>query len=301
MWLSFAVSFYLSWMAISSSLKGEFKTEGYRVSVEVQGLFANPNDMSLHLTTMTPLVIALGIAARSKLSRLAYFALTVLFLAANMVTYSRGGFLGLLAAMGLLAWKIGRKNRVRVSIASIVAGALFILLAPGNYGVRILSIFLPGLDPVGSADMRKESLIQSVVVTLRNPWGIGIGNFPIVGHHNLQTHNAYTQVSSEIGLLGLLAYLIFMLSPMRKLGAIERQMFARDDFSWAYYMSIGIQASIVSFMVSSFFGAVAYNWFVYYLIAYAVCLRRIYQIGQAEKGIEVKEVGLRDYFKLQKA
>ena len=35
-------------------------------------------------------------------------------------------------------------------------------------------------------------------------------------------------------------------------------------------MSIGLQASIVGYMVTSFFAAVAYNWFIYYLIAYAV-------------------------------
>ena len=41
-----------------------------------------------------------------------------------------------------------------------------------------------------------------------------------------------------------------------------------------YYLSIGLQASLVGFMVSSFFGAVAYQWYVYYLVGYAVCLHR---------------------------
>ena len=42
-------------------------------------------------------------------------------------------------------------------------------------------------------------------------------------------------------------------------------------------------------MVSSFFGSVAYNWYAYYLIAYAVAFRRIYRLEnerrerQAEK------------------
>jgi O-antigen ligase len=141
-----------------------------------------------------------------------------------------------------------------------------------------MSIFIPGLDPVGSSDQRRELLERSIIVTLRNPWGIGIGNFPIVGVHNLVTHNAFTQVSSEIGLLGLAAYLIFMISPLRKLGAIERTLSADDDHDWFYYLAIGLQASIVGYMVYSFFVAVAYNWFIYYLIAYAVAFRRIYKI-----------------------
>jgi O-antigen ligase len=166
-----------------------------------------------------------------------------------------------------------------------VVGGVAVLAAPGNYGLRMLSIFVPGLDAVGSSDQRRELLERSIIVTLRNPWGIGIGNFPIVGVRNLQTHNAFTQVSAELGLLGLAAYLVFIISPFRKLSAIERTLFDKEDKGWFYYLAIGLQASIIGYMVSSFFASVAYNWFIYYLIAYAVAFRRIYAL---EKGAEEK-------------
>ncbi|MGI8885023.1 MAG: O-antigen ligase family protein [Pyrinomonadaceae bacterium] len=278
MWLSFAMGIYLSYMAIDLYMKGEFAVEDYRVAVNIGGIFENPNDMALHFVIITPLAIALALASKSKFSRIVYFAMATLFVSANMVTFSRGGFLGLLASAIVLVWKLGRKYRLNVTIASVVIGGSMILLAPGNYGLRMLSIFIPGLDPVGSSDQRKELLERSILVTLRNPWGIGIGNFPIVGVRNLVTHNAYTQVSAELGILGLIAYLIFMISPFRKLGAIERTLFAKDVNDWFFYLAIGLQASIVGYMVTSFFASVAYNWFIYYLIAYAVAFRRIYQI-----------------------
>lgn len=276
MWLSLIIGIYLSFMALDLYMKGEFKVEGYRVEAAVGGQYGNPNDMALHLVTMMPLALTLGLASRSKVMRLVYFSITALLVAGNMVTFSRGGFIGLLASAAVLAWKLGRKNRLKVGVASLVGGGLFVLLAPGNYGLRLLSIFIPALDPVGSSDQRKELLIRSIVVTLRNPWGIGIGNFPIVGIRNLVTHNSFTQVSSELGVLGLAAYLIFLISPFRKLGAIERTLFAKEDYNWFYYLSIGLQASIIAFMFSSFFVSVAYIWFVYYIIAYAVAFRRIY-------------------------
>jgi hypothetical protein len=31
-------------------------------------------------------------------------------------------------------------------------------------------------------------------------------------------------------------------------------------------------------MFSSFFGAVAYQWYIYYLVGYAICLHRLYLI-----------------------
>ncbi|HSK70591.1 MAG TPA: O-antigen ligase family protein [Pyrinomonadaceae bacterium] len=282
-WLSLAIGIYLSYTAWDMYLRGELNAEGYRVTVEIGGMFGNPNDMALHLVIMTPIALCLGIAAKNNLMRLVYFVMTILFIAGNFVTYSRGGFLGLIASAGVLAWKIGRKSRLNVALASIFSGAIVLLLAPGNYGLRLLSIFIPGLDPVGSSDQRRELLERSIIVSLRNPWGIGIGNFPIVGIRNLQSHNAFTQVSSELGCLGLAAYLIFMISPFRKLGAIERTLFKKGESGWFYYLAIGLQASIVGYMVSSFFNSVAYNWFVYYLIAYAVAFRRIYSL---EKGIE---------------
>jgi hypothetical protein len=278
MWLSLSVGLILSYTALDMYMRGELNSEGYRVKVNIGGLFENPNDMALHFVTMTPIALCLALASKNRVMRWIYFVMTALFVGANTVTFSRGGFLGLLAVSGVLVWKLARKNRLNVSLAASVFGGLFILLAPGNYGLRILSIFGLAADPVGSSDQRRELLERSIIVTLRNPWGIGIGNFPIVGVRNLVSHNAYTQVSSELGLLGLAAYLIFMISPFRKLGAIERTLFAKDEHDWFYYLAIGLQASIVGYMVSSFFVSVAYNWFIYYLIAYAVAFRRIYQI-----------------------
>lgn len=283
MWISFAISIYMSYTAIAMYSRGEFKTEGYRVSIDVKGMFENANEMALHIVTMIPLMIALGMASKSKVSKIIYYSLTALFFGANVVTFSRGGFLGLIASMTVFVWKAGRNNRIRTMAISLVVGIVFILAAPGNYGIRLLSIFIPGLDPVGSSDLRKENLILSILVTIRNPWGIGIGNSPTFGVHNLETHNAFTQVSSELGLLGLAAYLIMMISPYRKLGAIERQQHEKGEYDWFFYMSIGLQASIVAYMVSSFFASIAYLWFIYYLIGYAVATRRIYMI---EKGLK---------------
>ena len=281
-WLSLSIGGYLSYTALDMYSRGELTMEGYRVAVNVGGMFANPNDMAMHLVIMIPLAVTLGIAAEKKWLKFLYYGLAGLFLAAITVTYSRGGFLGLIGMTAVLVWKLSRDNRMKVGIAVVAVGFLFILLAPGNYGQRMLSIFDSSLDAVGSSSQRRELLTRSIIVTLRNPWGIGIGNFPIVGVRNLGTHNSYTQVSAELGLAGLAAFLVLIISPLRKLFAMQRRLYEEKDLNWFYYVSIGFQASIAGFMVSAFFSAVAYNWFIYYLIAYAIGFRRIYQIGLTE-------------------
>ncbi len=286
-WLSLSMGFVLSYMALGMYLRGEISVEGYRVAVDVGGMFGNPNELAIHLVMMTPIAFCLGLAAKNKLMKYLYFITAGLFVAANVVTYSRGGFLALLAVAGVLIWKLGKENRVKIFAISAVLAVVFIILAPGEYGQRIFSIFDSSLDAVGSSNQRTDLLKRSIIVTLRNPWGIGIGNFPIVGQHNLVSHNAFTQVSSELGILGLAAYLVFLISPFRKLGAIERTLLLKSETKWFYYLAIGLQASIIGYMVSAFFASVAYNWFAYYLIAYAVAFRRIYTI---EKGLNEDDV-----------
>lgn len=292
--ISLGIGVFLAIETIRLYMAGEFSIEGYRVAItEVKGIFGNPNEMAMHFIMMIPIAVALGAASKNKLMKLVYFSTACLFLVANLFTQSRGGFLGLIGVACVLVWKLGRKSRLNVSVVSLAFGAVFLAVAPGNYGLRLLSIFIPSLDPVGSAGARREGLITSLIVTARNPWGIGIGNSPVFGARNLQTHNAYTQVSAELGILGLIAYLVFIVSPFRKLGAIERTLYKANDLNWFYFVAIGLQASIVGYMITSFFASVAYNWFIYYLIAYAVAFRRIYSL---ENGLteEIKATPLWD-------
>ena len=288
-WLAIGVGVMLSYEAIMLYRAGSFAVEGYRVAVDFGGMFGNPNDMATHFVIFTPITIALGIATKNKIAKIAYFVSAALLVGGLMVTQSRGGILGLLAAALVLSWKLGRGRRLKVMIIAGIIVAMVLLVAPGNLSVRVMSIFIPALDPVGSSDQRRELLTQSIIVTLRNPLGIGIGNFPIVGSRNLVTHNAYTQVSSELGWLALVAYLVLLVSPLRKLSALQRKTYGRKEYDWIYFVSIGVYAAIAGYMVSSFFASIAFNWYIYFPIAYAICLRRIYQLQ--ENGNTVLETG----------
>ena len=278
MWLGVGVAVLLSIQALILYRDGKFEVEGYRVDVDFGGMFGNPNDMALHLVMFAPIAFAIALSARSRIVRIIFYTAAGVMILGNFVTQSRGGFLGLVTVALVLIWKLGKGRRLKVLLVSSVLTILFLSLAPGNYGNRMISIFVPSMDPVGSADQRRNLLEQSLLVTLRNPAGIGMGNFRIVGDRNLVTHNAYTQVSTELGWLAFIAYLAFLISPLRKLTAISRRLTARQDYSWIYYFSIGLQASIAGYMVSSFFVSVAYQWYVYYPVAFAVCLRRVYRL-----------------------
>jgi len=278
-WLSLGVGCLLSLNALDNYWAGNFTVEGYRVEGNLGGMFANPNDMALHLVTMVPIAVALLLATRKFPIKLLYAACAVLMVAGTVVTFSRGGFMGLLCGAAVLAWKLGRRNRLMVIVVSVLALAAFLVLMPGNYGVRLLSLFDSNLDAVGSSSARRELLKLSVKVALRHPlFGVGMGNFHIVSIHEHVSHNAYTQVAAEMGLIAMALYTLFIVTPLRRLRQIERETFADRHRSFYFYLAVGIQAGLVAYMVSSFFASVAYQWYVYYLVAYAIALRRIYDM-----------------------
>lgn len=277
-WLALGVGVMVSFNAMTDYAAGKFKNDGYRVDGTGHGMFGNPNDMALHLVIITPIAVSLLLASRAYSKKIVYGVGALLFVAGNMITFSRAGFLGLIAAMSLLVWKVGYGKRLQVSLLATVFLAAFLVLAPGNYGRRIASIFVPSLDPVGSSTVREGHLKQSILVTLRHPLtGIGMGNFGLVSNHGQVTHNAFTQVSSEMGLIALAFYLAFIFYPLAQLFKIEKETRGNRELRRYYYLAIGLQAGIIGYMATSFFASVAYGWYIYYLVGYSLCLRRIYR------------------------
>jgi O-antigen ligase len=286
--LTLAVSCVISFNAVRDYSAGNVTVEGYRVGGSIGGMFGNPNDMALHLVTVIPIAVALGLSARNVLMKVVYWAAAVLLVAATTVTYSRGGFLGLIFVAIVLAWKLGRRNRLAVMLVLLVGGVLFVALAPGNYGMRLASIFVPDLDPNSSRGARRNLLQRSILVALRYPlFGVGMNNFHYRALHEQVSHNAYTQVASEMGLTACVVYVKFLLTPLKRLRLIERATLSARKGTSNYYLAVGLQASIVGYMVTSFFASVAYYWYVYYLIGYAVCFRRLYE---SQTGVDMEEV-----------
>jgi putative inorganic carbon (HCO3(-)) transporter len=279
--LVIAAGIFVSYSAISAFRRGEFSIEGYRVKGNLGATLSDPNDTALFLVMMIPIAIAFMLASREKLPKIIYGLGAAIMVGAVLVTYSRGGFLALTFASAFLCWKMFRRSPVTTAsfVVIVLTSALFML--PSNYSDRISSIF--GGDSRGSASARKNLLERSIKVASENPLiGVGMGNFPQFSIRGQVSHNSYTQVAAEMGLPALAIYLAFLLAPIRRLNRIEREtknVSSQIEYKHIYFLSLGLQASLIGFMIGSFFLSVAYYWFIYYLVGYAVCLSRIYETG----------------------
>jgi O-antigen ligase len=281
LFLAIATAIFLSIGAINDYRLGLMLIEGYRASGRGTGIFGNTNDMALFLVTVLPISIAFFFGSRTLPKKVIHAACAAMMIFGILLSYSRGAFLGMVVVFVFFALKIGKRSRFEIAAVVVALTGAIILLAPSGYGTRLLSIFVPGLDAEGSADSRRGELLRSLYVALRHPLlGIGMGNYqPNMSYKGLVTHNSYTQVASEMGMTALVLYIMFIVKPLRKLSVIARETFGARDKSHLYYLALGLQASLLVFMVSSFFLSVAYAWNVYYLVGYAVCFRRIYESG----------------------
>jgi O-antigen ligase len=276
--LALAVACVVSVGVINDYHLGRLRVGGERVGGIIGGMFDNPNELALHLVIMTPIAIGLLLGARGGIRKMLYGACVILMAVANVLTFSRGGFLGLICAVGVLLWKVGRQHRLAVALLAVVMFGLVFALMPGAMVDRFASVFDPSSDESGgaSAISRRDILYGSIIVAARHPLlGIGMGNFHLVSAQNLVTHNAYTQVASEIGIPAMLCYVLLIVTPLKRLRLIERREFETRKTSRSYYPAIAFQAGLVGYLVSSFFDSVAYHYYLYYLVGYALCLYRL--------------------------
>lgn len=283
-------------LAIKSYLVGDFTVVekkyvgvvGLRITGAVGGIFGNPNDLATSLNMLLPLAVALAFI-NNGLKRAFYFGCAALLTAGVVVTFSRGGFLGLLAMGAVLMWKIGRKNRAVTTLAFALMFGVFVLAMPSGYGGRITSMFNIGEDPTGSSQARRDLLDRAINVAVHHPIvGIGMGNFHIYSIHEQVAHNSYVEIAAELGVAGLLAYLVLLFAPLRSLRRVERETATKDNAERAttgleqeiHYLSIALQATLIAYIICSFFGSIQYQWFLYYPVAYAIALRGIHAARQ---------------------
>jgi len=275
--LSLLAGCVLSVSAISDYWTGRLALQGLRIKGSIGGLFDNPNDLALHLVTAIPLAVALLFDSRNLFTKLFYGAVGILMVGGLIATFSRGGFLGMACAAVILFWRIAGKNKWLLGIFLPIAFAVMIVVGPAGYLSRLAT------TNDGSAVARTADLKRSIYVALHHPLlGIGMNNYTLYSDNGLATHNAYTQVGVELGLAAMVFYTLFLITPLRHLRRIAKETSSNRKKS-LFYLAVGIEASLIGYMVSSFFGSVAYLWYAYYLVAYGVCLRRLYATRDVSK------------------
>jgi O-antigen ligase len=285
-----------TWLAASAIVNyatGNLTLTGDRIEGLVGGIFGNPNDLAAALNMLIPLAVALVLMNANR-ARMLYAICALIMICGVMVTFSRAGFITLATVSGVMLWKFGRGSRSSVALATLIAAILLFSVFSGAYRSRLITILDPSSDPSGSSQERIELLKRGLDLSFRHSIiGLGMGNFHIYSIREKVAHNSYLETAAELGVIGLLAYLIMILGPLRGLTKIETEMMksgARIDLD-VKYLSIGLQTVLIAYMINSFFMSIQYQWYLYYAAGFAISLRLIYadeRVAQAHKGDTAK-------------
>ena len=283
---------YIAVRAVIDYARGVNLVEDGRVSGAVGGLFGNPNDLALNMVAFLPLAFALmqDRGARPALRLVALIGAPAMAMAI-IFSKSRGGTMGLIGMLLVLLYQM-RRIRPGVTIAVIVACLATIPLLPSSFTGRMSSVFNSEQDPTGSREARKQLLREAAAAFQNNPlFGLGAGQFVNYNPDGRQeawreTHNSFLQVAAELGLIGLLVFLMILSSgfaAMRQtrviLHASSSGSRARAPTPWngtaPQLYSAALLASFSGWLLAAVFGSVAYYWTLYIVLALAVSHRDI--------------------------
>jgi putative inorganic carbon (HCO3(-)) transporter len=231
--------------------------EGVGDRVTAQGLdrlggtFGSPNEAASYLVVVLPVALALALAPLGRPLRLLAALTGAAAATALVLTYSRGGWLGVAVALVLLLALGGRRGAIplRRAVAVLAVAAAALLPFMPAIAARLLG------DPDNAAGSRLPLLDLAWRMFADHPvLGVGANGFgaaiPAYATPDLDltwlytVHDRYLLVLAETGIVGLLAYLWFLGATLRRGLAATR---SADPLVAA--ASIGLVAGLAGFLV----------------------------------------------------
>jgi len=179
-------------------------------------------------------------------------------LVAIYYTGSRGGFLATLALIGLHI-AVVRKVSARSILIAATAATVAFTVAPSS--------LTQTKDSEGSAQNRVDVWAQGLGFVIDSPvWGVGRGNFA-ERTGSLIAHNSGMQIMAETGLIGMFLWVSLIAVSLR--AAYVRYQLSLEPSDRRVIAAT--MASVVGYLVSSFFVTLEYETF-YMLLALCAAL-----------------------------
>lgn len=198
---------------VSNSMKAVAKIDIFEETfLRAYGTFSHPNIFAGYL--IFAVLLSLHFFRKSKQKEQFLFGLLIaIFLTTLLLTFSRSGFLAILAALFLYYVLSG----IKISFKYLLLFFSLILFLIVLFDLSALLLARIFVDDQTSFVERSQLLSISKNVFLANPWGVGFGNFTEIMQFyafdklapwNFQpVHNIYLLILNELGFLGLLAFL----------------------------------------------------------------------------------------------
>jgi O-antigen ligase len=183
---------------------------------EAVSTMSHPNRLAAFIVFVWPAALAWGRECTARAVKLCAYAAACLMLAALVVTFSRGGWLGAIV-QGL--W-LSPRRRVRFAAAILVVLVVIWMLLPWEMG-GMARTFLPSYRT--NLSRLSEWAAALRLVGGEPVWGVGVGNFSrATAGASLLPHNLFLHVAAQAGLGGLILSAALFRAAWRWLAARAR-------------------------------------------------------------------------------
>lgn len=290
-WLLVLLAVPLALTTVKNYLGGNGFGDSDRVLGYAAALTENPNDMALMLNLILPFTIALFLVSRSAGQRLMLGAVVGLLVAAILLTFSRSGFLTLGVVVSCWLWKVRNRKEWVWGPALLLLMLMAVPLMPASWFDRIGSIVSIEEDTTGSSQVRMQDMKVALKLGLANPLsGAGIGMNALAmnevrGTTWTEIHNVYLQYLIELGLPGLLLFLMLFRSCLASAATVVAKTRGREDMRMLCHLAEAIQVSLLAFAVAAMFHPVAYHFYFYYIAGLAAALPVVLRQQQPASGV----------------
>lgn len=180
------------------------------IKMRVYSTFENPNVYGEYLILAIPIIAGLLWTEKGIFKKLFWLGSLGVTMLALALTFSRGCWLGIILAIGLLAIMIDRRF--------ILLGIVALLFLPFVLPESIINRFLSIGNMGDSSTSYRVYIWMGTLAMLADYWfsGIGLGItsfntiYPIYSYNNISaphSHNLYLQLVVEFGIVGLIVFL----------------------------------------------------------------------------------------------
>ncbi len=246
------------------------------------GAGGDNNHFALALVMSLPFSIYLFFAENLLVRKLLGGILSLSIISTIVLTFSRGGFVGLIGVLIFVFLKANRKIFATYGITFL--GLLFMILLPillpTGYKERLNTILEYQND--SSAMGRIYAWKAGGEMICERPLiGIGLGNFPPLAQRydphldlNMKAHNSFIHLAGECGLISLLLFMILIFTPMLDLYKMRKNIDNRISKTIVPACKI-IETSLGGYILAGSFLSEADFEFLYLLFALSVILKQI--------------------------
>jgi putative inorganic carbon (HCO3(-)) transporter len=246
------------------------------------GFFANSGDFGVAMCVVWPLATILLLPKSGKVMRIFLLTCSAVFMVAIVLSSSRGAVLG--AACVIFAGIMASRKRKAAIIMALLLVVGITLVMPDAMKMRFQSALDPQQDR--TAKERLQFWRSGLTMFRDNPiLGVGITNFAPVRLEKYTEpgdterifvcHSIYMQVLSELGLAGVIPFLILIFLFFR-LNARSRKILLALGYkgrqSYEYCLSFGLDLALIGYLTSGAFLAVLYYPHLWILLGLSVGL-----------------------------